>query len=76
MDGDGRADAAVGLYDGRVVFLSLATSGEWVPSAPSIETHQVRAAPLLYDADSDADFDLLVGSETGRILLYKNTGRP
>lgn len=73
VDGDGKADLAVGLYDGRVVFLTLAGEA-WTEVAPAIDTDQRRAAPLLLDVDSDHDPDLLVASETGDLDLYLNRG--
>ncbi len=34
------------------------------------------SAPALSDIDSDGDLDLLVGTATGEILVYQNTGTP
>ena len=79
LDGDGDLDAVVGAQSGQTqVFLNTGTAAApafgtataLVPSMASATT------PLLIDIDGDADLDLFVGSSSGTVRFFRNTGTP
>jgi len=79
---DGRKDLLVGAGDGAVtLFLNTATEG-----APAFDDGTclqggvdliavgAGAAPAVIDHDGDGAKDLVVGSASGAVLLFRNTG--
>ncbi|MDH5760856.1 MAG: VCBS repeat-containing protein [Gemmatimonadota bacterium] len=79
VDGDGDLDLLVGESSGTVNFYR----NDGTPTAPdftlvSDEFAGVdvgrRSFPVLEDLDRDGDLDLLVGSESGGVFLYRNLG--
>lgn len=79
LDGDGDLDAVVGAQSGQTqLFLNTGTAAApafgtattLVPSMASATT------PLLIDIDGDSDLDLFVGSSSGTVRFFRNTGTP
>jgi uncharacterized protein (DUF2141 family) len=79
LDGDGDLDLVVGESSGWLNYYR----NDGGPSGPrfalvSDEFEQIqlgrRSAPLLADLDGDRDLDLLVGSESNGIGLFRNEG--
>lgn len=68
LDADGAADLAVGLYDGTIVFLTFKNE-EWAVLRPALDTAMLRPSPLLLDGD------MLVGSESGELVLVNDVLR-
>jgi len=81
IDGDGDLDLFVGESSGTLNYFENVGS----PSAPAFslvddefEGFDVgrRSLPVLYDLDGDGDLDLVVGSESDGIRVYRNVGTP
>ncbi len=79
LDGDGDLDLVVGESSGWLNYYR----NDGGPSGPrfalvsdQFEGIQIgrRSAPLLSDLDGDGDLDLLVGSETAGLVLFRNQG--
>jgi hypothetical protein len=79
LDGDGDLDLVVGRSSGYLTFFR----NDGSPSAPrfTLVTGELeairpgrRSAPHLGDLDGDGDLDLLVGSDDGGVVLYRNDG--
>ena len=79
LDGDGDLDLLVGEASGNMNFYR----NDGAKSAPlfaliseSFEEIKVgrRSAPHLADLDGDGDLDLLVGTDEGGLVLFRNTG--
>jgi len=80
LDGDGLLDLLVGTGRGNVLFYRNTGSrkeAKWNPvPGPLLDQPAGRnASILLVDVDGDGLLDLLVGSEDGRVALYRNTGK-
>ena len=79
LDGDGDLDLVLGESAGNLnLFRNTGTR-----TAPrfELETERFldvdlgrRSAPTLADLDGDGDLDLLVGEETGQLVLFRNDG--
>ncbi len=81
-DGDGNPDLIVGNIDGAVFLIrNEGTRGKLVFDRPQplkakgepISAGR-RAGPCVADWDGDGKPDLLLGSETGSVVWYRNTG--
>ncbi len=79
LDGDGDLDLLVGEASGPLNFYR----NEGTPRTPNFvlvsdtwEDIDVgrRSAPTLADIDGDGDLDLLIGSDEGGLVLYRNQG--
>jgi len=81
-DGDGDLDLIIGDIRGNVYLVP--NEGTAASYAFGQETQlkadgkplkvESRAGPCVADWDGDGDLDLLVGSEDGRVSLFRNTG--
>jgi len=81
LDADGDLDMLLGGENGRLWhFENVGT-----PAAPSFVLQSrfykgidvgLSSAPVLVDWDCDADLDLLIGNDLGRIQFWRNTGSP
>jgi hypothetical protein len=80
LDGDGDDDLLLGTEDGALLFLrNDALPGDTAKMTLITTTYQgidagLYSAPHLYDLDTDADLDLLVGNHRGFVQYYRNTG--
>ncbi len=79
VDGDGDLDLFIGESSGEINFYRNVGSSQ----SPQFELVEDkfqaidvgrRSSPHLVDFDGDGDLDLLIGSETEGIQLYRNTG--
>jgi hypothetical protein len=82
-DGDGKIDLIVGTSSGEVLFLrNIGTRekpvfAEAVPleaDGKKIEIRSGSAAPVVADWDGDGKPDLVVGSEEGSVVWFRNVG--
>lgn len=77
LNNNGTKELMVGTDAGRVVFLKndrADLSGNWVPItkyATNLSFLQ-GSVPVAVDLDADGDLDLITGSESGRVMLYRN----
>ena len=80
MDGDGLPDLLIGTASGRIL-LYRNTGTKAVPkfTLVTVSLQDIRfnrrAAPVLYDMDGDGKPDLLLGSETGEMQLWRNVSK-
>jgi hypothetical protein len=81
VDGDGDLDLFVGEGSGTLNFYeNTGGSGraEFTLVDDEFGDFDVgrRSLPVLYDLDGDADLDLVVGSESEGIRIFRNEGTP
>lgn len=86
IDNDGKDDMVVGQTDGTVLlFRNTAANNnvqpQWSATGEVVRTSQNKildvgnkAAPVVYDVDTDGKADLVIGNEAGFLHFYKNTG--
>lgn len=77
LDNDGAQELMIGSDGGDILFLKNDLpnlSGNWqpVPKFGGDQKFSQGSAPTAVDLDADGDLDLIVGSESGRIMLYRN----
>jgi hypothetical protein len=79
LDGDGDLDLLVGEASGAIDFYRNdgdRTTPRFVLVSETFDSLKPgrRSAPHLADLDHDGDLDLLVGSDEGGLVLYRNEG--
>lgn len=80
LNADGRPDLLLGRADGRLLYWQNTTSGT-LPSFSLVDTNYLNLAaqfiddpaPHLADLDQDGDLDLLIGTDEGKLVHYRNT---
>ena len=81
VNGDGLLDLFIGESSGDVNFYLNVGTAEW-PSFELVSDRYAgmdagrRSAPTLVDIDGDGDLDLVLGSESEGLKLYRNVGTP
>ena len=79
IDGDGDLDLFIGETSGTINFYrNIGSRSD--PSFELVSDEYLdidvgrRSVPVFLDVDGDGDFDLIVGSETNGLVLFRNTG--
>ena len=81
LEGDGDLDLFIGESSGQLKFYEN-TGDRSSPEFTLVSDDYLdidvgrRSLPSLYDIDSDGDLDLVIGSESGGVLLFRNDGTP
>jgi len=78
-DGDGLPDLVIGTIDGSVFTVRNEGTKEkpafgTPKKLPNVLAKEGDAGPCLADWDGDGKLDLLLGSGSGEVLLFRNTG--
>ncbi|OGG93572.1 MAG: hypothetical protein A2527_11740 [Candidatus Lambdaproteobacteria bacterium RIFOXYD2_FULL_50_16] len=76
LNNDGTLDQLIGSDSGRIYFLKNEKpdlSGKWEfrESATKLEPPK-GTAPIAADLDADGDLDLITGTDSGTVLMYRN----
>ena len=79
LDGDDDLDLVVGSGAGKLsLYRNDGNQNEasWTKVTDSLVDFKQgpNPSPLLFDLDGDGDLDLIVGTENGRVLFYRNDG--
>lgn len=81
LDGDGILDIVSGNFAGTFAFFKGEAVGKFSPKSTYLTTENGQpmkvshhSDPFLVDWDKDGDFDLLSGSASGGVSLFKNVG--
>lgn len=80
LDGDGDFDLLMGRDLQTFIYYKnngTATSPVWGTGGTlfsGVETRTYWKDPVLFDYDGDGDFDLIYGSDGGKLYFYRNTG--
>lgn len=76
LDGDGDPDLLIGQFNGKIRFYQNNGGGNFVEAAREYFNIDVGSysAPVLEDLDGDGDLDLLIGTDIGTLVLYRNQG--
>ena len=81
IDGDGDTDILLGTAGGQIHWLknsagpnNVCNFSTFLNTPFSFTTASGGASPQLFDLDNDGLLDLLIGTASGKIAYYKNTG--
>ena len=84
LDNDGDQDMLIGVENGTLVYVENQSTGSGSVFTTTVQNYQdntgqaiftgVFSFPQLFDLDEDGLLDLIIGTKTGELIYYHNTG--
>jgi len=84
LDGDGDKDMLIGIENGTLVYVENQSTGSGSVFTSPVQNYQDNAGqvistgvfsfPHLFDVNNDGLLDLTIGTKTGELIYYQNTG--
>ncbi len=84
LDGDGDKDMLIGIENGTYVYVENQSTGGGSVFTTPIQNYQdntgqtintgIFSTPQLFDLNKDGLLDLIIGTKTGELIYYRNTG--
>ncbi|KAF0131212.1 MAG: FG-GAP repeat-containing protein [Bacteroidetes bacterium] len=73
FNNDGIKDMLVGSENGKLIYLTQGSQGEWMMESDFFSGIDVGnwSAPQLFDLNEDGVTDLIIGSQNGKIAYYR-----
>lgn len=73
LNNDGIKDMLVGSENGKLIYLTQGSQGEWMMESDFFSGIDVGnwSAPQLFDLNEDGVTDLIIGSQNGKIAYYR-----
>jgi hypothetical protein len=86
LDNDGDKDMLIGVENGTLVYVENQSTGSGSVFTTATQNYPdntgqpistgVFSFPQLFDLDNDGLLDLIIGTKTGELMYYQNTGSP
>lgn len=84
LDNDGDKDMLIGIENGSFVYVQNQSTGAGSVFSTTVQNYQdnngqtistgVFSFPQLFDLNKDGLLDLIIGTKTGELIYYRNTG--
>ncbi|PHR30984.1 MAG: hypothetical protein COA38_09115 [Fluviicola sp.] len=84
LDNDGDKDMLIGVENGSLVYVENQSTGSGSVFSTTVQNYQdnngqvistgVFSFPQLFDLNKDGLLDLIIGTKTGELIYYRNTG--
>lgn len=84
LDNDGDKDMLIGIENGTIVYVQNQSTGSGSVFTTTVQNYPdntgqpisngVFSFPQLFDLDDDGLLDLIIGTKTGELTYYRNTG--